>query len=235
MSSHTVDWTALLAPTAVAGEAAGLRERRKRATRKLLIDTAVEMFLAHGFDAVTIADIARVCDISPTTVFNYFPTKESLVLDLPDTLVDVFRAELGDPGTTPLQAMRRILAGELDNLISWLDAQDDKLRAIEAVQRFEAMVRDTPALQAHHRNLLQQMARTAAEVLARRAGVDQYAPEPQITATALLGLWPIQVHASCRLLDGTRTPAQVRDAVTAEVHRAARLLETGLAGFPPVR
>jgi len=231
MSSHTVDWSALRAPAADARGATGLRERRKRATRQMLIDTATEMFLKHGFEAVTVAEIAEVCDVSPTTVFNYFPTKESLVLDLPDDLLAALRAALADPGTTPLEGMVRILAGELDHLTSWLAAQDDKAWAADAVQRFETMVHDTPALQAHHRNMLQQMTDAACEILAERAGLDPRDPEPQIAAAALLGLWNVQVSSSRKHLDGRRSPAHVRDAVTAEVRRAAHLLETGLAGF----
>jgi AcrR family transcriptional regulator len=231
MGSHTVDWSALRAPAAGTREAEGRRERRKRATRQTLIDTATEMFLERGFDVVTVAEIAEVCDVSPTTVFNYFPTKESLVLDLPVDLLAALRAALVDPTTTPLDGMVRILAGELDNLISWLEAQGDKAWAADAVLRFEAMVRDTPALQAYHRNMLQRMSAAACEVLAERAGLDPRDPEPQIAAAALLGLWSVQVNSSCKYLDLLRSPARVRDAVTAEVHRAAHLLGTGLAGF----
>src|SRR5487761_1788226 len=94
MGSHTVDWSALRAPAGGTDEAVGRRERHKRATRQMLIDTATEMFLERGFDAVTVAEIAEVCDVSPTTVFNYFPTKESLVLGLPDDLLAALRAAL---------------------------------------------------------------------------------------------------------------------------------------------
>ncbi|MCU1680524.1 MAG: TetR family transcriptional regulator [Amycolatopsis sp.] len=231
MGSHTVDWSALRALDADTRDAMGRRERRKRATRQMLIDTATEMFLERGFEAVTVAEIAEVCDVSPTTVFNYFPTKEALVLDLPGDLLAALRAALADPGTTPLEGMVQILAGELDNLTSWLEAQDDRAWAAEAVQRFEAMVHDTPALQAHHRNMLQQMTAAACDVLANRAGLDPRDPEPQIAAAALLGLWSVQVNSSRRYLDGRRSPARVRDAVTTDVRRAAHLLETGLAAF----
>ncbi|MEY9929727.1 AcrR family transcriptional regulator [Catenulispora sp. GP43] len=231
MSSHTVDWSALRAPGAEARPVAGRRERRKLATRQLLVDTAVEMFLERGFDAVTVVEIARVCGVSPTTVFNHFPTKESLVLDLPADRLAELRAGLADPGTTPVEAMVRILAGELDNLIAWLEAQDDQVWAAAAVQRFEAMVRDTPALRAHHRNMLARMTDTACEALAARVGLTPADPEPQIAATALVGLWSVQVNSSCAHLNGQRNPAQVRDEVTAEVRRAAQLLATGLAAF----
>ena len=232
MGSHTVDWTALrVASAADAAEATGLRERRKRATRQQLIDTATEMCLEQGFDAVTVAQIAKACGVSPATVFNYFPTKESLILDVPQGLIEALRTALADPATTPIQAMLKILDGELNNLITWLNAQPDKAGAAAAVQRFEAMVRDNPSLHAHHRDMLHRMSTAACEALARRTGVDPQAPEPQIAATALLGLWPIQVNATCRLLDGIRTPEQLRKKVTAEVRRAAELLQAGLGTF----
>ena len=56
-------------------------------------------------------------------------------------------------------------------------------------------------------------------------------PEPQIAATALLGLWRIQFLGLTKYLDGTRTPAQVHEAVTADVRRAAHLIDTGLSAF----
>jgi hypothetical protein len=59
-------------------------------------------------------------------------------------------------------------------------------------------------------------------------------PEPQIAATALLGLWRIQFQALAKYLDGTRTPAQVHQAVSAEVNRAAQVINTGLRSFTSV-
>ena len=231
MSSHTVDWSALRGPASGAPEIVGLREKRKHATRQTLIDTATELFIDRGFDAVTIAEIADACGVAPATVFNYFPTKESLILDLPDALMTALRAALADPVMTPLEAMLGILAGELEHLVSWLEAQEDKARAADAVQRFEALVRETPSLKSHHRVILDRMSSAACEVLARRAGLDPRDPEPQIAGIALLGLWTVQVNSSCKHLDGVRTPSQVREAVTADVRRAACLLEGGLAGF----
>jgi hypothetical protein len=74
----------------------------------------------------------------------------------------------------------------------------------------------------------------AAEILAPRAGMSPEDPEPQIAATAMLGLWRVQFLGLRRYLDGTRTPVQVHDAVTADVHRAAVLIDTGLRSFAVV-
>jgi AcrR family transcriptional regulator len=227
-----VDWAAFHAPRGQTTKAEGLRERKKRAMRRQLTDTATEMFLERGFDAVPVSEIAEVCGVSEKTVFNYFPTKESLVVDLPDAVMAVLRTDLAEPGIAPVEAVLRILAEELNAMISWLEAQEDRAWAGTAVRRFAAMIVSTPSLRAHQSEMFERLTAVAAEVLAQRAGLGPEDPEPQITATALLGLWPVQLRAWARYLDGTRTPEQVREAVTADVHRAARLLQTGLAAFP---
>jgi len=135
------------------------------------------------FDSVRVTEITEVCGVSEKTVFNYFPTKESLVLDL---------------GV-----------------------------AVEAVLR----IRSTPSLRAYQRDTNERLITVAAEILARRMGLDPSDPEPQIAATALLGLWPIQFRELGKHLDGTRTTEQLRQAVTARVDRAARLIDTGLGSF----
>ena len=224
MSTRTVDWTA----PARAGRAEGLRERKKRLMRQRLSDTATEMFMERGFDRVRVAEVAAACGVSEKTVFNYFPTKESLVLDRWDTTMASLRGGLTDPGITPVAAVLRILDTELNGLTGWLAAQDDPAAATAQVRRFGDLLRATPALQAHQRDIAAQLVAEAAVLLAKRAGMDPDDPEPRIAATALAGLWDIQFRALRRYLDGTRTTAEVHEAVTAEVRRAARLIDDGL-------
>jgi hypothetical protein len=80
--------------------------------------------------------------------------------------------------------------------------------------------------------MMDQFSAVAAGILASRAGVSRGDPEPQIAAAALLGLWRIQYQALSKYLDGTRSPAQAHQAVTADVRRAAELVATGLNSFP---
>jgi AcrR family transcriptional regulator len=231
MTPRTVDWTALRAPDAGAPEAEGLRERKKRLMRQQLSDTATEMFLERGFDAVRVAEVAQACGVSEKTVFNYFPTKESLLLDRGEATMASLRAALAEPGTSPVQAAERILVAELGSLLSWLASQDDPALAITAIHRFGRLIRATPALRAHQRDLTDRLIATAAEILAERAGLCPDDPEPWITATALLGLWDVQSQSLGKHLDGTRSPEQVREAVTADIRRAARLLSVGLTSW----
>jgi AcrR family transcriptional regulator len=229
VSSRTVNWTAQRdAPT---GAAEGLRARKKRLMRQQLTDTATEMFVERGFDAVRVADIAEACGVSEKTVFNYFPTKESLLLDRWDTTMAALRTGLAEPRVPPVEATLRILADELDALMSWLGRQDDRAEAVGKLNRFNTLIQTTPALRAHQRDVLDQLTAVVADQLAARTGLRPDDPEPRIAATALLGLWQIHFHALRTHLNGTRTPAQIRKAVTADVQRAAKLLDGGLRSF----
>ncbi|QRP50998.1 TetR family transcriptional regulator [Amycolatopsis sp. FDAARGOS 1241] len=215
--------------------AAGLRERKKRETRRLLTNTATELFLARGFDAVRVADVAQACGVSEKTVFNYFPSKESLILDRPDATLAALRAELGDPARAPVEAVLRILAGELAAFTTWLDHERDRRAAGIGFRRYGALIRSTPALAAYQRDLVDELVDQATRVLAERSGRDAADPEAQIAATALLGLWQVQFRSLARHVDAGRTPARIRGAVTTDVLRAARLLEAGLARFGPLK
>lgn len=73
-------------------EAPGLRERKKHRTRRRLQRTAMGLFAERGFDQVTIDEIAAACDVSRTTVFRYFPTKEDLVVGTEPARLEELRA-----------------------------------------------------------------------------------------------------------------------------------------------
>jgi AcrR family transcriptional regulator len=226
----TVDWTGWRRQ-AEEPAAEGLRERKKRLTRQRLSDTATEMFLEHGFDGVRVAEIARACGVSEKTVFNYFPTKESLVLDLDETTMTALRTGLSVPGRPPVDAVLRVLSDELHGMTSWIAAQDDPARAAAMIRRFRELTRSTPSLRAYHHDMTDRLIGVAAEALAQRTGTSPDDPEPQIAARALLGLWPIQFRSLGKHLRSGGTPEQVHKAVTADVRRAARLIEAGLASF----
>lgn len=58
----------------------GLRERKKAAAMHRLQEIAVEQFEQHGFDRVTVEQIAERAEVSPSSVYRYFGTKEGLIL-----------------------------------------------------------------------------------------------------------------------------------------------------------
>ncbi|MEU6198339.1 TetR family transcriptional regulator [Streptomyces sp. NPDC047061] len=234
MTMRTVDWTALR-PRDEEPAVEGLRERKKRLLRRQLSDTATEMFMERGFDAVRVAEVAEACGVSEKTVFNYFPTKESLVLDLGEATLNSLRTTLADPDLSPVDATLRILSGELANITAWLSAQSDPAEAKAMLLRFGMLIRSTPSLRAYQRDTADQQVAVAAEVLARRAGMSPDDPEPQVAATALLALWPVQFRALRKHLNLARTPEELHDAVSADVQRAAQLIDTGLHSLTPGR
>ena len=59
----------------------GLRERKKQQTRAAIREAALELFLAQGYSETTTIQIAAAANVSPGTLFNYFPTKDSLLTD----------------------------------------------------------------------------------------------------------------------------------------------------------
>jgi len=206
----------------------GLRERKKRLLRQQLSDTATEMFLERGFDAVKVVEVAAACDVSEKTVYNYFPTKESLILDRWEGTMAAIRTALADTGVSPVDAVLRILADELGALAAWLATQPDLAGATSSVRRFGELIATTPALRAYQTGTLTELTAVAAETLAGRYGLSPDDPEPQIAAIALLGLWHIHFRALGKYLDGTATPAQVEQAVSREVERAGKLIAAGL-------
>jgi AcrR family transcriptional regulator len=97
----------------------GLRERKKQQMREQLADVAARLFAEHGYDAVSVADVARVAGVSDQTVFNYFPTKPELVLDRADEFRELYRATVRDraAGVTPADALRPLVHGDIDRYV----------------------------------------------------------------------------------------------------------------------
>jgi AcrR family transcriptional regulator len=235
MGTQTVSWPTGNTP---ADQVEGLRERKKRLMRQQLSDTATRMFLERGFDQVRVAEVAEACGVSEKTVFNYFSTKESLILDRLEATVSSLRTGLADSDRPPVQAALQILGRELAGITDWLAGQDDPSQAAQAIVRFGDLIRVTPSLRAYQSDMMDQFASVATEILAARARTSPDDPEPQIAARALLGLWHVQASSLRKHLGGAHAPAQVRELVTADVRHAARLLETGLRSYaapaPPV-
>jgi AcrR family transcriptional regulator len=222
-----------VATTGIGGPASeGLRERKKRAMRQQLSDTAARMFVEHGFDAVRVADVGEACGVSEKTVFNYFPSKEALLLDRLEAMADALRTHLSNPALPPVTAMLTILDHDLRGLTATLATDADADRALAQYQKFGDLIRDTPSLRAYRSDIADRFVDVAAEVLAARTGLRPDDPEPQIAAATLVGLWRVQFHAlRTHLRPGHPVPDAI-DAVTQEVRRAARLVADGLATFP---
>jgi hypothetical protein len=102
----------------------------------------------------------------------------------------------------------------------------------QAIRRFGDLIRATPALRAYQADMMERSISVATGILAARAGLTPDDPEPQIAARALLGLWRVQADSLRKHLDRAATPDRLRELVTADVRRAARIVETGLQVLP---
>jgi AcrR family transcriptional regulator len=213
--------------------AEGLRERKKRLTRQLISDTATGMFLERGFDEVRVTEIAAASGVSEKTVYNYFLTKESLLLDREDAMARSIQQALGPgaPERSPINAALEVLTADLDGLRSAWAAESGSVDGLELLRRFTELIDSTPSLRAAQRDMMERLVRVAAEAMAERAGVSPDDPEPMIAADAILGLWRIQFQGLRRHAASGASPDEVLRRVSDDVQRAARLIDGGLWAF----
>jgi AcrR family transcriptional regulator len=89
--------------------ALGLRERKRQRTHDAISAAAISLFLAHGFEQVSVADVAAAAEVSKPTLFKYFPTKEDLVLHrIADHQGEAARVVRGRSARqSPIAALRR--------------------------------------------------------------------------------------------------------------------------------
>ncbi len=205
----------------------GLRERKRRLTRQLISDAATAMFATRGFDNVRVAEVADRVGVSEKTIYNYFPTKESMVLDNADESVEALARALRErgPEETLTEAVVRAIKDDMER---YEQAPDELVGFIPA---FVAMIEGTPALRAAWLELHDRLATVARDELAAQAGVDPRDPEPTVAGRALAGLAEVATQSQVRhIREGLRGQA-LHDATTGDLERAARLLETGLWSF----
>jgi AcrR family transcriptional regulator len=205
----------------------GLRERKRRLTRQLISDAATVLFAIHGFDNVKVADVADRVGVSEKTIYNYFPTKESLVLDNADETIDAVANALRErrPDESLTQAVVRALK---DGLPDYEGLPDELVSFLPA---FVKMVESTPALHAAWLELHNRLAAVARDELASLAEVDPDDPEPVIAGRALAGLGDVVLESQVRHVEAGLRGQELRRAVIADLDRAARVLETGLWSF----
>jgi AcrR family transcriptional regulator len=203
-----------------------LREKRKRELRQQLSDVATRLFLEYGFDAVRVADVAKACGVTEKTVYNHFPTKESLLIDRWEEQTETLYHLLSDQATDPLDAALEVLQGELSYLTSGPAGTGSRRRLMQ-LRRFSQLIQSTRSLQAHNLESLARLTSNAALALAERTRTALHDPEPWITATAITGLWSVYSHSlrwHLRLAD----LGGVAAAVQRDLNTAAGILRRGL-------
>ncbi|MFF5212679.1 TetR/AcrR family transcriptional regulator [Streptosporangium sp. NPDC000396] len=158
----------------------GLRERKKRQTRRRISEVATGLFVERGFEHVTIAEVAEAAEVSVNTVYNYFQAKEDLVLPpeeaSPRRLADIVRHR--PPGESAARAVLAHLRDEVHR-------RDRKLGLTEGFGRVFEMMRAAPTLTARLGDLGQQMTDALAVELAEETGAAPDDPLPRVVAFQL--------------------------------------------------
>ena len=202
----------------------GLRERKKRQTREVIAQAAMRLFVARGFDEVTVADVARAADVSEKTVFNYFPAKEDLVLhggeERRAALIEAIRTR--PAGTSIVEPFR---AGTME----FIDrVRDDPVESIVAVPRLVAAsktLRDRLLVGWEHE------AATLAPVIAAEAGAPEGDLVPAVVARTLAWTHRLIFRAAFTGLLAGEDQVEVAADLRDQAHRAYEALEQGLAGY----
>jgi TetR/AcrR family transcriptional regulator, regulator of mycofactocin system len=137
---------------------ASLRERKKVATRHQLMNVALELFEAQGFDNTTVEEIAAAAGVAPRTFFRYFPTKvDVLFADYPEEIAHV-RETLATrpPDERVIDAVRRAVLEEIGKAVADPSRFLTRSRLVAAV----------PAAHAHSRYLDSKFEDAIAEAVA---------------------------------------------------------------------
>ena len=118
----------------------GLRERKKAKTRAAIQRHALRLFREQGYEATTVSQIAEAAEISPSTFFRYFPSKEDVVLydDLDPLMFAAFEAQPSE--LSPIEAMRRAIR-EVYVTLSPETLQEQRERALLTLEVPELRMR----------------------------------------------------------------------------------------------
>jgi len=154
----------------------GLRERKKQKTREAIQRAALRLFSRNGYDETTVEDIAAAAEISASTFFNYFPTKEDVVLyDMYDPIAIEMLLEA--PIDEPLNRLTRRMLDQLSEVL-----ENDK----EMILSRAHLVMDVPELRNRMWDELERTHALFTKALAQRTGRSADDFELRVTARILV-------------------------------------------------
>jgi AcrR family transcriptional regulator len=139
----------------------GLRERKKAKTRAAIRDHALRLFRENGYQRTTVEQIAAAAEVSPSTFFRYFPTKEDVVLqdDMDTRMIEALERQ--PAGLSPLSAVR---AAVRDAFASYTDAD------LDVIGETSTLSMTVPEIRARATDEFTRTIGVIAEALAKRAG-----------------------------------------------------------------
>lgn len=188
---------------------AGLRERKKRATRAAIHHAALRLFAEHGFGRTTIDQIADAADVARATVFSYFASKEDIVFGDAPTAVEALADVLRERPVIP--AVREWLG----SLEGWIE-RDLVLQL--------RLAREVPSVGARRLQIYGDIERVVADALEAELG--ERLPAELAAASLMAGLRIVEETAAARMEQESREmPAPEREALLDD---AIRFAEAGI-------
>jgi AcrR family transcriptional regulator len=139
----------------------GLRERKKAKTRAAIQRHALRLFRERGYAATTVEQIAEAAEVSPSTFFRYFPTKEDVVLYDPTDLPMFAAFEAQPPEVPPIQAIRNAMRTVFGGLSS-----DELVGQLER----DELIRSVPDLRSRMMDTFVDGIQVFSEIIGRRVG-----------------------------------------------------------------
>ncbi|MFC1411776.1 TetR/AcrR family transcriptional regulator [Streptacidiphilus sp. N1-12] len=209
------------------GLRAGLRARKKERTHQAISEAAIALFLARGYDRVSVAEVAAAAEVSKPTLFRYFPAKEDLVLhrfaDHQGEWARVVRDRA--PGESPLTALHAHFGRGL--------REHDPVTGLNdhpAVLAFLGLVYSTPALQGRLARFRAEDQDALAGALREAAAAEPDDLAPRLAAAQLVAVHQVLADENWRKISAGRSADEVQPEAVEDADRAFGLLAAGLAG-----
>jgi AcrR family transcriptional regulator len=193
----------------------GLRERKKARTRAAIREHALRLFRENGYQQTTVEKIAEAAEVSPSTFFRYFPTKEDLILqdDMDTKLVEAFEQQ--PPGLGPVAAVR---AATRQVIASYSEAD------LDVIRQTTALTMTVPEVRARAMDEFARTIRVISEALAKRTGHPADDLAVRATAGAIIGV----IMSITMPWEGWSSDRQGIEETFERIDQALGLLEAGL-------
>ncbi|MFI6287062.1 TetR/AcrR family transcriptional regulator [Streptomyces sp. NPDC051018] len=162
----------------------GLRERKKLKTRIAIRRATYRLIAERGYEATTVEQIAEAAEVSPSTVFRYFPTKEDIVLS--DEYAPVLEARLrARPlDEDPLESLLHVFR---ESLSSFASGEAEEAGGVEEVAARVKLLLEVPAVRARVTEAMAATAQVLVRALADRTGRDRDDIGLRVFTAAVMG------------------------------------------------
>lgn len=201
------------------------RSRKRLATRQTISDAATRLFIARGFDNVTVDDIAAAADVGRMTVFNHFPRKEDMFFDRDEEAAEMLRDVMRerDPGVAPLEVYCR-LAHRL------IAEQSPVVEFSVRSQSFVETIERSDSLKARARAIRDELASVVTLALSEAVGLTESDPAANLAANLLLATWTVAYVEAHRAFRIDQDAEQARATFLALVDQGTVGVKAAMAG-----